>query len=149
MYFPADRNRSWLLDTQPVTSPRQSILRLKIGRIQVRGHIDNVRCSLGQHYPTRLHSRDAAYPNFRDDTKPDGQTLCGAYVSGPFVEGDAFGTVQAGTDKYTNDRRVWKESEPAIDYTGSMICAMMGYASLPSGAFDGCDVTRTAFTGRA
>lgn len=60
----------------------------------------------------------------------------------------ADGPVPEGTDAYLNDRRRWRESEPALDTTGGMICAMMGYASLPEGAFDSCPDVRTAFTGR-
>ena len=43
------------------------------------------RCRLGAHYPTRLHSRDAAYPNFGSDSEDDGSVLCGALVSGPYA----------------------------------------------------------------
>lgn len=54
-----------------------------------------------------------------------------------------------GTDTYTNSRKKWQESEPALDYTAGLICSLMGYAALPDGAFDDpdCDV-RTPFTGR-
>lgn len=40
---------------------------------------------LGMHFPTRLHSRDAAYPNFGSDAEDDGSVLCGALVSGPYA----------------------------------------------------------------
>lgn len=57
------------------------------------------------------------------------------------------GPVLEGTDAYLDDRRRWRESEPALDTTGGMICALMGYAALPEGAFDDCPDTRSAFTG--
>lgn len=66
------------------------------------------------------------------------------------VCGDSNADVSAdGTDVYTNMRSNWGESEPALDYTGGLICALMGYAALPDGTFDdpSCDV-RTPFTGR-
>lgn len=54
-----------------------------------------------------------------------------------------------GTDAYLDDRRRWRESEPALDTTGGIICALMGYAALPEGSFDSCPETRTVFTGYA
>ena len=41
---------------------------------------------MGPNYPTRLHSRDSAYPNF-DLTvlgEPDGNLMCGAMAPGPY-----------------------------------------------------------------
>ena len=55
--------------------------------------------------------------------------------------------VCAGTDEYTDDRRLWRESEPAIDYTSSIICSLMGYAALPDDAFSNC-TARSPFDGR-
>jgi hypothetical protein len=44
-------------------------------------------CRIGKHYPTALHTRDAAYPNFRGAPGLlDANTLCGAQVSGPYAE---------------------------------------------------------------
>lgn len=45
-----------------------------------------VLCRVGKHYPTRLHSRDASFPEFRTD-EPDPNLLCGALVSGPYAPG--------------------------------------------------------------
>lgn len=84
---------------------------------------------------------------------PDPNVLCGALVSGPYAPAvtggpDAEdGPVSEGTDVFTDDRRSWRETEPAVDYTGSLVCAMMGYAVQPEGAFTGCD-GRDPFTGR-
>lgn len=48
-------------------------------------HACETLCSFGNHYPDRLHSRDAAYPNFGDNSEKDGNVLCGAMVSGPYA----------------------------------------------------------------
>jgi hypothetical protein len=57
--------------------------------------------------------------------------------------------VKEGTDIYYNDRTLFKESEPAVDYTASLMCATLGYASLPDEAFDHCNKAfRSPFTGR-
>lgn len=46
-------------------------------------------CRLGNHYPTKVHSRDAAYPNFEKNKLKDGSVLCGALVSGPDALSDS------------------------------------------------------------
>lgn len=97
-----------------------------------------------------MHSRDPAYPNFRQPTVPNAHTLCGAQVTGPYAEQtDLSAPVTEGTDVYYNDRTRWKESEPAVDYGASTMCAMLGYAALPDGAFAHCNpYIRNVFTGR-
>ena len=95
-----------------------------------------------------LHSRDAAFPHFYSTSDLDPYPLCGALVSGPYAQtSDEDGPVESGTDRYTNNRRMWRESEPAIDYTSSLVCTMMAYANMPDSAFAGCDA-RSPFTGR-
>lgn len=107
---------------------------------------------MGNYYPKHLHSRDAAYPGFMTEN-PDPNMLCGAVVSGPYAPTalngpDAVdGPVPEGTDEFMDNRRDWRETEPAVDYTGGLICAMMGYAVQPEGAYDGC-TARGPFTGR-
>lgn len=103
---------------------------------------------MGSHYPTRLHSRDAAYPNFDEEYLPDGNLLCGALVAGPYAHGSSGvdGRAENGTDLFTNNRDLWFEAEPALDYSASMICALAGYASL-QGPIANCAV-RTPMTGR-
>eukprot|EP00892_Ulva_mutabilis_P000082 jgi/Ulvmu1/10074/UM006_0021.1 len=104
----------------------------------------------GSYYPTRIHSRDASYPFFSNTTQLDGATLCGALVSGPYArtqQDPEWGPVSAGTDLYRNDRNVWQEAEPAIDYTSSLVCSLMAYATTPDTLFADCPA-RTAFTGR-
>ena len=105
-------------------------------------------CRLGAHYPTRLHSRDAAYPYFDDPVTPDGNLLCGAMVGGPYAHGSSgvSGRAEEGTDLFTNNRNLWFEAEPAVDYSASIICALAGYASL-EGPISDCAV-RTPLTGR-
>ena len=104
---------------------------------------------MGSHYPTRIHSRDAGYPNFVTVAKPDGSTLCGGLVSGPYSrDSEDDGPVPVGTDVYTNDRQHWRSSESAVDYSSSIICALMGYAALPDEPSSSCDA-RTAFAGRS
>jgi hypothetical protein len=98
-------------------------------------------CRLGKHYPTHVHSRDSAYPNF-STTQPDANTLCGALVSGAFTK------PPGSTDVYTDNRGNWYESEAGIDYSGSVICALGGYAAVPVGGFDHCPSMRTPLTGR-
>jgi hypothetical protein len=46
------------------------------------------------------------------------------------------------------DVRTNMESKVTLDNSAGVICAMMGYADQPSGAFDHCEVDRNAFTGR-
>ena len=105
-------------------------------------------CRMGRYFPTKLHSRDTAHPNFRNASMEDTGTLCGAIVSGPFDNTAGIGgPVRNGTDEYTNDRRVWRSSEAAIDYTSSLICGLMAYATMPDSLFEGCDA-RSPFTGR-
>jgi Glycosyl hydrolase family 9 len=99
-------------------------------------------CRFGQSYPTHVHSRDASYPNW-GTTKPDGNTLCGAMVSGPFT------APPGSTDLYTDDRSKYEETEAGVDYSGSIICALAGYASLAEHSFDHCSgAGRSAFDGR-
>jgi len=108
-----------------------------------------LRFRIGKHWPTMLHSRDAAFPFFYSETDPDPYPLCGALVSGPYAQtSDDDGPVTSGTDVYTNNRRQWKESEPAIDYTSSLVCTLMSYATMPDSLFEGCPA-RSPFTGRA
>jgi hypothetical protein len=112
---------------------------------------DAVWCRVGSRYPTRIHSRDAGYPNFVTESKPDGSTLCGGIVSGPYPVGLApsqDGPVSVGTDVYENDRNYWRASEVAVDYSAGLICAAMGYATLPDQAFAKCGA-RSPFTGRS
>ena len=121
----------------------------KTGRDSKSGAVpltSNPSCSMGANFPTRLHSRDVAYPNFASDTEFDTATLCGAIVSGPYAA-PQNGPVEEGTDLYENDRRRWQASETAIDYTSSLVCTMMAYASTPDELLEGCPA-RTAFTGR-
>jgi hypothetical protein len=99
-------------------------------------------CRLGKHYPTRVHSRDSAYPNWANINALDGNTLCGALVSGPFT------SAPGSTDVYTDNRAKYMESEAGIDYSASVICALGGYAAVPVGGFDHCPSTRTPLTGR-
>eukprot|EP00892_Ulva_mutabilis_P000072 jgi/Ulvmu1/10065/UM006_0012.1 len=101
---------------------------------------------MGTHFPTKLHSRDVAYPNFRSSDIEDTATLCGAIVSGPYAA-TANGPVTESTDLYENDRRRWQASETAIDYSSSLVCALMAYAAMPDSLLEGCPA-RTAFTGR-
>lgn len=107
-------------------------------------------CRFGSYYPTRIHSRDASYPYFSNITELDGSTLCGALVSGPYartLQDPEWGPVSAGTDLYRNDRHIFEEAEPAIDYTSSLVCTMMAYVTTPDVLFADCPA-RTAFTGR-
>ena len=107
-------------------------------------------CRFGSYYPTHVHSRDAAYPHFPNNTQPDGSTLCGALVAGPYgrtATDPEWGPVAAGTDVYANNRNLWREAEPAIDYTSSLVCTMMAYVNTPDTLFADCPA-RTAFTGR-
>lgn len=93
-----------------------------------------------------MHSRDAAVPNWRKPNLPDGNTLCGAIVSGPWEP------PPANTDKFTDDRNKFQEAEAGIDYSGSVLCALGGWAAQPAGAYDHCtgslNVGRTALTAR-
>jgi len=105
---------------------------------------------MGRYYPTKLHSRDSANPYFYDSSQEDTGTLCGGLVSGPYAPENnrgPDGPVRMGTDEYTNNRRVWRQSEAAIDYTSSLICGLMAYAAMPDSLFEGCDA-RSPFTGR-
>ena len=79
---------------------------------------------------------------------PDTATLCGALVSGPYENTAAEdGPVREGTDLYENDRWLWQSSEAAIDYTSSLVCTLMSYATMPDSLFEGC-TARSPFTGR-
>ena len=60
-------------------------------------------CRLGKHYPTQLHSRDAAFPNWGTNLD-DGNILCGATATGPY-----FGDGNDDSDRYTNSRNFWRE----------------------------------------
>jgi Glycosyl hydrolase family 9 len=97
-------------------------------------------CRLGNHFPTHIHSRDAATPNW-GTPNPDGNTFCGAIVSGPCAN-------PGPTDLFTDDRTKYQEAEAGIDYSGSVICAFGGYADQPSGAFDHCSGVRSPLTAR-
>ena len=55
-------------------------------RVLSGGFESTFTCRIGKHWPTEMHARDPAYPNFRDALKPDANTLCGAQVSGPYAE---------------------------------------------------------------
>lgn len=79
---------------------------------------------------------------------PDGNLLCGALVAGPYAHGSSgvSGRAETGTDLFTNNRDLWFEAEPALDYSASMICALAGYASL-QGPITNCDV-RGPLSGR-
>eukprot|EP00892_Ulva_mutabilis_P000098 jgi/Ulvmu1/10089/UM006_0036.1 len=101
---------------------------------------------IGANYPTKLHSRDASYPSFERSDIEDTGTLCGGIVSGPFAA-PTDGPTDTGTDLYENDRRRWQASETAIDYTSSLVCAVMAYATMPDDMLVGCPA-RTPFTGR-
>lgn len=105
-------------------------------------------CRLGAHFPTKLHSRDAAFPNWGSPAADDGNTMCGAMATGPYL-GSISNPVLSNSnpDRYLNNRAFWPESEPGIDFTASMVCALMGYAALPENSFSTCNV-RTPFTGR-
>jgi hypothetical protein len=110
-------------------------------------------CRIGNYFPRHLHSRDAAFPVFLNETAPDPNMLCGAVVAGPYAPG-VFGGEEAvdgpvtdGTDVYTDNRDSWREAEPAVDYTGSLMCAVMGYAMQPDGAYSTC-TARDPFAGR-
>eukprot|EP00892_Ulva_mutabilis_P000073 jgi/Ulvmu1/10066/UM006_0013.1 len=101
---------------------------------------------MGRYVPTKLHSRDAAFPFFATVDVDDPATLCGAIVSGPFAAVEN-GPVKEGKDLYENDRRRWQASENAIDYSSSPVCALMAYATTADALFEGC-TARTPFTGR-
>lgn len=105
------------------------------------------RCRIGKNWPTKLHSRDSAFPNFDNNVGKDRFPYCGAIVSGPYPPTTMDGPVRSGSDRYTNDRWRWLESEPAIDYTAGVTCALMAYASMPDSVFQGC-TARSPFTGR-
>ena len=70
-------------------------------------------------------------------------------VGGPYAHGSSgeTGRTEEGTDFFTNNRHLWYEAEPAVDYSASIICALAGYASL-QGPITDCAV-RTPLTGRA
>ena len=99
-------------------------------------------CRYGKKFPTRVHSREVSYPFFeKKSTRDDNHVLCGGVVSGPY-------STKGATDKYTNDRRKWVESEAALDYSGAVACAFGGYAALSTSDLSSCS-SRTAFTGRS
>jgi Glycosyl hydrolase family 9 len=98
-------------------------------------------CRFGKDYPKHIHSRDSAYPVFT--TNQAAQTHCGAVVSGPWTASPG------STDLFTDDRRKYTASEAGVDYSGSVLCALAGYAALPEGALDACTtVARSPFDGR-
>lgn len=106
------------------------------------------RCRLGASYPTRLHSRDAAASAWGTATQSDVNTICGAIVSGPWVDPDA---PPAGADEYdlfANNRDQFQETEAAVDYSASVICAFGGLAAMPPGAFEHCAGVRSPLDGR-
>ena len=116
------------------------------------GHSRSLRwahaCRMGRYYPTQAHSRDAGYPYFYDTEKDNPGLLCGGLVSGPYARNaPTDGPVRTGTDKYENDRRRWQASEAAIDYTSSLVCTLMSYATMPDSLFTSCPA-RSPFTGR-
>lgn len=100
-------------------------------------------CRLGGNFPRRPHSRDAAYPIWSSASRANPHTLCGAVISGPWAPAGS-----GGTDKYTDNRDNFRESEAGIDYSASLPCAMGGYAALSDGDVRGCDNARTPLTGR-
>ena len=100
----------------------------------------NFLCRLGEHYPTRTHTRDGAMEAFVNND-PDVNTLCGALVSGP------YDTSQA-TDAFPDNRKVFEAAEAALDFSGSAICAFGAYAAMPAGAFDKCSGVQSPLTGR-
>ena len=103
---------------------------------------------MGRYFPTKIHSRDTSFPNFRNNGPEDMHTLCGALVSGPYENtAEEDGPVREGTDLYENDRRRWQASEAAIDYTSSLVCTLMSYATMPDSLFTSCPA-RSPFTGR-
>eukprot|EP00892_Ulva_mutabilis_P000075 jgi/Ulvmu1/10068/UM006_0015.1 len=103
---------------------------------------------IGRYFPKRIHSRDVSAPHFRANIEDDPVTLCGALVSGPYENTAAMdGPVREGTDYYEDNRRRWQASEAAIDYTSSLVCTLMAYATMPESLFEGCPA-RTPFTGR-
>lgn len=84
-----------------------------------------------------------SFPFFeKASTRDDNHVLCGAIVSGPYTDSGG------GTDKYTNNRRMWVESEAALDYSGAIACAFGGYAAMPASDLSSCK-SRTPFTGRS
>ena len=99
-------------------------------------------CRYGDDFPTRVHSREVSYPFFFQKTpaRDDNHVLCGGIVSGPY-------STKGATDKYTNNRSMWVESEAALDYSGAVACAFGGYAALSRADLSSCS-SRTAFTGR-
>ena len=99
-------------------------------------------CSLGTHYPRHVHSRDAATPYFKTPTHTDPNTLCGGIVSGP------WSTPSTSTDRFTDDRNKYEETEAGLDYSGSALCAFGGYAAVANGGFSGCTGVRGPLTGR-
>eukprot|EP00892_Ulva_mutabilis_P003873 jgi/Ulvmu1/1858/UM012_0014.1 len=97
----------------------------------------------GAKYPTRVHSREVSFPFFEaKSTRDDNHVLCGGVVSGPYTDDGG------STDKYTNDRLKWFESEAALDYGGALACAFGGYAALSTADLSSCS-SRTPFTGRS
>eukprot|EP00892_Ulva_mutabilis_P000079 jgi/Ulvmu1/10071/UM006_0018.1 len=104
---------------------------------------------MGDDYPTKLHNRDVAWPNFWNNDGPDVAPLCGGLVSGPYENFDRVdGPTNRGTDLYENNRLRWQASEPAIDYTASLVCSLMSYAEMPDSLFSGCSA-RSPFIGRS
>jgi hypothetical protein len=92
----------------------------------------NALCSLGNSFPTKVHSREVSDGQLKNDNGPDKFTLCGGVVSGPWTEAGGY------TDYYGNRRTEWRESEAAVDYSAGLICAFGAYASLPDSALAGC-----------
>jgi hypothetical protein len=99
-------------------------------------------CRLGHDFPSRVRNRDSAESNF-NTSLGDEHTLCGAVVSGPWA------TPGQTTDFYINDRQNYRESSATLDAAANVLCAFLGYADQPSGAFAHCtDVERSPFSGR-
>lgn len=89
-----------------------------------------------------MRNVDAAHPNFYSSDR-DKHTLCGAVVNGPWAEPGK------STDFYINDRQNYRESAASLDSAANVLCAFLGYAAQPAGAFDHCtDVKRSPFSGR-
>jgi Glycosyl hydrolase family 9 len=99
-------------------------------------------CRLGKSFPTHVHDRDAASPNW-GTASADGSTICGAVVSGAWAL-----PANTPTDLFTDNRDKYEEAEPAVDYSASVLCAFGGYADVPDGGFDHCTGVRTPQTGR-
>lgn len=72
----------------------------------------------------------------------DGNTLCGATVSGPWAKPGG------STDAFTQDRSDFLASAVSLDASAGLLCALAGYAELHEESGAGCGAVRTAFAGR-